>query len=201
MDHELLVDNQVEDGRFLITELAESRFDVSIAFWARTSEEGLWYFYIGTTTLRQKTLADAYRVVYGILREIPNTKISIANLKLVVAEDLIARSAIEVRDRFAARVPTHYQGKRLGSLAIEEAYIYPRLGVMSRTEVLQTVTSLMDRTGGPAPSFVTMRDGSQMQAVPIGIHVNAPGDIQVVFQDLAASKNRSIPVDDVVGIR
>lgn len=71
---------------------------------------------------------------------------------------------------------------------------------MTRTEVLQTVTGLMNRTGVLAPSLVTLRDGTQFQAVPLGIQMNVPGAVQVVFQDLVASTNRSIPVDDVVGI-
>jgi hypothetical protein len=45
-----------------------------------------------------------------------------------------------------------------------------------------------------------LRDGTQFQAVPVGIKLNAPGAIQVVLHDLVASTNRSIPVDEVVGI-
>lgn len=146
------------------------------------------------------TLADAYRVVYGALRRIPNTEISISNVKIVDADNPIARSAIEVRDRYPARLPARYNGKRLGNMSIEDAYIYPRTGGMTRTEVLQAVTGLMNRTGVLAPSLVTLRDGTQFQAVPLGIQMNVPGAVQVVFQDLVASTNRSIPVDDVVGI-
>ncbi len=72
---------------------------------------------------------------------------------------------------------------------------------MSRMEVLQTVTGLMDRTGARAPSLVSLRDGTQFQAVPVGIQGNLPGAIQLVFHDLDDSTNRSIPVDDVVAIR
>jgi hypothetical protein len=201
MDYELLVDDQIEVGKSLLTKLVDDGFDVTVAFWARTSDEGLWFLYIGSTSVRIMSLADAYRVVYGALRRIPNAEIPISNIKIVDADNPIARGAIEVRDRYPARLPTRYNGKRLGSMAIEEAYIYPRAGVMTRTEVLQTVTGLMDRTGGLAPSLVTLRDGTQIQAVPVGIQMNVPGAIQVVFHDLVASTNRSIPVDDVVGIR
>lgn len=200
MDYELLVDDQIEDGRSLITNLLSDRFNVTVAFWVRTSEEGLWFFYIGSDSVRTMSLADAYRVVYNALRRIPNSTISISNIKIVDADNPIARSAIVVRDRYPARLPTRYNGKSLGNMAIEEAYIYPRTGGMSRTEVLQTVTGLMDRSGILAPSLVTLRDGTQIQAVPVGIQMDVPGAIQVVFHDLVASTNRSIPVDDVVGI-
>ena len=85
-------------------------------------------------------------------------------------------------------------------MAIEEAYIYPPPGAMTRAEVLQTVAGLMDRTGILAPSLVKLRDGTQFQAVPLGIQGNMPGAIQVVFHDLATSVNCSVSVDDVVGI-
>ncbi len=71
---------------------------------------------------------------------------------------------------------------------------------MTRTEVLQTITGLMNRTGILAPSLVRLRNGTQIQAVPVGIQMNSPGAIQIVFHDLVASTNRSIPVDDVIGI-
>ena len=38
MDYELLVENQIEDGRALLSGLVDDGFDVSVAFWVRTSE-------------------------------------------------------------------------------------------------------------------------------------------------------------------
>ena len=68
MDYELLVDEQIEDGKSLIAGLVENGFDVTVAFWVKTSEEGLWFLYIGSASVRNSSLADAYRVVYGALR-------------------------------------------------------------------------------------------------------------------------------------
>jgi hypothetical protein len=200
VDYELLVDDQVDEGKSLITGLVDDGFDVSVAFWVKTSEEGFWFLYIGSTSMRTMSLADAYRAVYGVIRRIPSTRLSLSNVKLVDPDNPIAKSAREIRDRYPARLPSRYHGRRLGNMTIEEAYLYPRAGFMTRTEVLQTVTGLMNRTGVLAPSLVTLRDGTQIQAVPVGIQMNNPGAIQVVFLDLVASANRSIPVDDVVGI-
>ncbi len=204
MDHELLVDEQIEDGKSLLLQLVDDGFDVEVAFWARTSEEGLWFFYIGSTSVLTMGLADAYRAVYEVLRRISDTPISISSIKIIDPNNPISRAAIEVRDRYPARQPNRYHGQRLGNLAIEEAYIYPRNGVMTRPEVLQIVTGLMSWTGALAPSLVTLRDGTQIRTIPVGIQlkdaVNDPGAIQVVFHDLVAGTNRSIAVDDVVGI-
>ena len=40
MDYELLVDERIDDGRSLLAGLVEDGFDVTVAFWAKTSEEG-----------------------------------------------------------------------------------------------------------------------------------------------------------------
>jgi hypothetical protein len=169
------------------------------AWWVKTSED-LWFLYIGTSSVSTMGLADAYRVVYSVLTRIPHARFALSDIKIIDANNPIARAAIEVRNRYPARLATRYHVKRLGSMAIEEAYIYPRSGEMTRSEVLQTVTGLMNRTGILAPSLVTLRDGSQIQAFPVGIQMNTPGAIQIVFHDLVASTNRSIPADDVVGI-
>jgi hypothetical protein len=200
MDYEVLVEGQIEDGRTLISGLTEKKFDVSVAFWVRTSEENLWFLYVGTNAVRQMSLADAYRVVYDVLRRIPNTAISISHVKIVDSDALVAKAAREVRDRDPARLTTHYLGKKLGNLAIEEACIYPRTGEMTRKEVLQTVTGLMDRTGILAPSQVTLRDGTRIQAVPVGIQMKTLGTIQIILQDPATHASQSISADEVVSI-
>ncbi len=199
MDYELLVEDQIEDGKALISGLRDKGFDVSVALWVRSSEEGLWFLYLGKNSVRSMSLADAYRVAYGVLRRVANTRISLSSIKIVDVNNPIARAAIEVRDRYPARLATRYNSKRLASMAIDEAYIYPRGGEMTRSEVLQTVTGLMNRTGILSPSLVTFRDGTHIQAVPVGIQMNAPGAIHIVFHDTAGT-NRSIPVDSVVGI-
>jgi hypothetical protein len=55
MDTELLVDNRIEDGQKLLAELLKAGFDVNVAFWVRTSEEGLWFLYIGSTSVEPST--------------------------------------------------------------------------------------------------------------------------------------------------
>ncbi len=125
MDSELLVDPPLEDGRKLIAELRRDGFDVTVAFWVRTTEEGLWHLYIGSNSVGAERLGDAYSIVYACLRRMPNSSISLHQINLVHPTNSIALDAIAVRDQNPGRTATHYEGKRLGNLAIEEAYIYP----------------------------------------------------------------------------
>jgi hypothetical protein len=50
-----------------------------------------------------------------------------ADITLLNVQNSIARAVIEVRERYPAPLPTHYQGKWLGDLAIKGAYIYPEI--------------------------------------------------------------------------
>lgn len=201
MDYELLVEPQIEDGKSLIAELTKAGFDVSVAAWMKTSEDGLWFLYIGSRSVGSMPLADAYRAVYSAFRQVPRASIDFSQIKLVEPGNPIAAEAMAIRDRYPARLPMRFRGPALGGVSIEEAYIYPRpTGPMSANEVVQTVAGLMNRTGSLAPSLITLRDGTQIQAIPVGIQMNTPGGVQIVLHDLNASTNRSISVNDVASI-
>ena len=72
------------------------------------------------------------------------------------------------RDRQPGRLPVRVQGRRLGSLSIEEAYIYPRIGgQMTSGEILQTLIGMANRPAGTPvrPSVITLRDGTTVTAL------------------------------------
>jgi hypothetical protein len=100
MDTEILVDNRIDDGRELVSELVRDGFDVAVAFWVKTSEEGLWFLYIGSTSVHAERLGNAYGAVYACLRRLPNPPFSLSEIKLVQAHNPIARDAIAARPRF-----------------------------------------------------------------------------------------------------
>src|SRR5437868_15540683 len=99
MDTELLVENQIDDGWRLLAELVRDGFDISVAFWARTSEEGLWFFYVASPSVTAGKIDEAYRTVYRSLSRLQGISISISEIKLLHSSNPIAREAAEVRDR------------------------------------------------------------------------------------------------------
>src|SRR5712691_8534295 len=135
MDQELLVENRFEDAEKLLSKLVRSAFDVTVAFWVRTSEEGLWVLYIASNSVNRDKIGLAYGALYASMSQIPDLSITISEIQLVQPSEPIAKEAIALRDRKLARLPLRYLGKRLGHLAIEEAYIYPKIGPMTREEV------------------------------------------------------------------
>src|SRR5207245_10719853 len=100
MDTEVLVETRIEDGRKLIAELLRNAFDVTVALWVRTSEDGLWFLYIGSNSVHPEKLGDSYKTVYEYLRRIPDSSISLSEIKLVHSTNPIVRDAVAIRDRY-----------------------------------------------------------------------------------------------------
>lgn len=203
MDTELLVDERIDDGRRLLSELVRAGFDVTGAFWVRTSEEGQRFLYVVSTAVARGSIGDAYRTVYAALSRLPNPSITLSDIKLIAPDNPIAIDAIAIRDRYPARIPTRHGAGRLGGVAIEEAYIYPRLDRgLNRAEVIQAVTALMNRTGPVQPSRFTLRDGSTLLAIPVGVHLWPPGPgLNVVLHEVNTQGERAVSADEIINIQ
>ena len=174
---------------------------MTAAFWVRTGEEGLWYLYISSDAIDPVKIGDAYGTVYASLYKLPDPWLSLSDLKLVPTANPIARAAIAIRDRYRGRIPLRFHGNHLGALSIEEAYIYPSMGSMSPTEILQTVAVLMNRSGSIQPSLVSLTDGNTFQAIPVGLNMQAPGKVRVVLHEIATDTDRETPVEEIASIR
>jgi hypothetical protein len=127
MDTEVLVNDQIADGLRLLEQLIKDNFNVSVAFWVKTSEDGVWQFFLASPEGGSDKITEAYRKVYYSLDFISPSSISNSDISIINDANAIARAAIEQRDRLPARIPTKYLGKRLGPLAIKEAYIYQKI--------------------------------------------------------------------------
>jgi len=126
MDTDVLVENKIADGERLIGDLIREQFGVDVAFWVRTSAEGLWQLWIASPAVDPGDLGEALRRVYAALAKIPDGSVSPSEITLLTDTDPIARAAVALRDRYPSRDPKPYHAQRLGRLAIEELWIYPR---------------------------------------------------------------------------
>jgi hypothetical protein len=202
VDTELLVESRIEDGRKLIAELIKEGFDVTVACWVKTSDEGLWFLYIGSTSVEAGKIGDAYITVYGCLARISDASISLSDIKLIPATDPIAKEAIGVRDRYAGKLPTRYHGKRLGKLTIEEAYVYPPLGQsMSLREVMGAVLDLMGQQSPPQPSKFALKSGTTVEGIPVSIERLPAGSVEITLLEPSTGAKHAISADDVSSIR
>jgi hypothetical protein len=130
-----------------------------------------------------------------------------SEVKVIHSSNPIARDLVVIRDRYpGGRLPTRYRGNRIASIAVEEAYIYPRVTPgLTRDEVIQTITGLMNRTGIFHPSTFTLRDSTVICGIPYGLEMSGTmGQSQVlqikILNDSDGSP-RVIPVDEVSNIQ
>src|SRR5947208_1527706 len=128
MDSELLVENQIDDGLTLLSELVRNGFELSVAVWVRRSEQTRWSLYVASETVSAETLGNAYGLAYACLSKHPESTVGLSEIKFIHASNPIARDAIAVRDRKPGRILRRYNGIQLGDLSIEEAYVYPKIG-------------------------------------------------------------------------
>ncbi len=126
MDTDVLVENKIADGESVIRQLIREQFGVEVAFWAKTSKEGLWQLWIASPAVDPGNLGEALRKVYAALTRIPGCPVSPSEIRLLSNTEPIAREAVALRDRYPSREPKPYHAMHLGKLAIEELYIYPR---------------------------------------------------------------------------
>lgn len=204
MDTELLVDPRLEDGQKLVAELVAAGFDVSVAFWVKISEEGLWFLYIGSTSVEPAKIGDAYRTLYACLSKLQDPSVGFSEVKLIQASDPIAKDAVAARDRQPDRFPVRFRGERLGGLTVEEAIIYPRVGgQMSLEEILQTLLGMAKRPGGTLirPSTITLRGGGALTALITGFNVQTSGGLTIHTLDPTSNIKQEISGDEVVNIQ
>lgn len=123
MDTATLVDEQIEDGQQFIDVLKQSGFDIVAAFWAHTSEEGLWFLYIASHVIDNDGLAVAYRRAYSALAQSQVRWVSRSDIKLIGTRNPIANDAVTYRSN---RLITRFHGRKLGNLTVEDAVIYPQ---------------------------------------------------------------------------
>jgi hypothetical protein len=194
----------MDDGQRLIKELDREGFDVSVAFWVKGTEEGIWHLYIGSASVDSGTVGDAYRTLYACLKRIPDPWVSVSNVRIIRASDSAAKAASAARDRNPMRLPFRFRGSQLGDLSVEEAYIYPKAsGPMTPGEVLQALFEMANRPPDSVarPSQIALRDGSTLSALVTGFNFQMPGGLTIDTLDLTANTNRKISGDDVVSIR
>jgi hypothetical protein len=137
MDQDTVVSEQTESGKRLIAALTAKNFDVPIAFWAKLSEEGKWYLFLASSVVDDQGPASAYRLVFDVLRDMPEIWIDPFEIKVVGIKDSLTQAAFAVtkpkvpNGKFAVPNPkpypgmTRFGGPTLGGISIDGAYIYP----------------------------------------------------------------------------
>jgi hypothetical protein len=124
MDQEPLVIEQIDAGRKFL-DVFEKYAPVRVAFWLKPSEDAGWYLHVASERIDFENLPRAYTEVLRMAQEVVDPNFDPFRVKLIGADDPLARAALDVYRRYPARIPTRFQGRVFGGMNVEGVYIYP----------------------------------------------------------------------------
>jgi hypothetical protein len=206
VDSDELVEFQIDAGQRLVVQLVRDGFEVKAAFWAKTAEEGIWFLYIATPLVEQRGSAEAYRLLQASLQRLEGIPLSLADVKVIGAENPVTRDVLNILNRYPAPLATRYGGKQLAKMTVEGAYLYPErlyaaqeARAMTPQEVAQKVLGLMNRTGTLESSRVTLTNGTTFLGVPVGLELlNNVMNIKFIIDNVHSPQN--YPITEIAEI-
>ena len=122
MGPELLVDYE-EWTRFLVE--FQKYYAVQAAFWLREEGRESWYLYIPSPDITDENFDRAYGKVIDILEELGNPPSDALRVKVIGADDPLAKAALEFRRRNPTRKVMGIQGGTFGGLSVDWVLVYP----------------------------------------------------------------------------
>jgi hypothetical protein len=137
MDQDTVVTDQIVNGKRLIEALRAAGFAVSIAFWAKPTEEEKWYLYLASPMVDEKGSRVAYGIIHSVIRQMPDLWIDPLEVKVIEMKDTMTRAALEatkleIPDSHSAMPNaksypgmTRFYGSTFGGVSVDAVSIYP----------------------------------------------------------------------------
>ncbi len=131
MGQDLLVIEQIDAGADFVRDFNHYA-NVSAACWVNPADTDNHFLYVASDDIDDSNIVAAYGEVLRILRGNCNPGLDPFQVKLVNTSDAVARDAVQMRDRYPARIPTRFQGSFFGGISVNPpVYIYPRISAMT----------------------------------------------------------------------
>lgn len=124
MDQGPLVIDQIEAGARFLAEF-QKYAPVQAAFWLKDSEEGTWRLYVASDQITDKKFRVAYGEVIRVWKMLRDPWFDPFRVKLIGADDPLAKAALELYQRYPIRRPTQFPGRTFGGMSVDELYLYP----------------------------------------------------------------------------
>jgi hypothetical protein len=124
MDQGPLVTEQIDAGARFLADFSKY-VPVQAAFWLKDSEEGRWNLYVASDRITDDNFDRAYDEVARITDELQDPNFNPFQVKLIGAEDRLAKAAVEIQRRFPGKVPPRLRGEIFGGMSVDEVYFYP----------------------------------------------------------------------------
>jgi hypothetical protein len=124
MDHGPLVMDEINAGAELVREF--DRYEpVKVAFWLKASDEVHRYLYIASDRISDANSDQAYGEVLRLANHMQSLYLNPFRVKVISAEDPLAKAAVAINKRFPGRMATRFEGESFGGISVDDVYIYP----------------------------------------------------------------------------
>ena|ERR1017187_7863163 len=137
MAQETLVAEQIADGAKLAAQLDRDGGEVGLAFWALTTEDDEWHFYLVSGAVDTIGPIDVYRLLHAALKNLSRPSLDRNRIHLMSPNDPMAED-VRIHKEFQRdyhRPDGIYRtpGGQLGNTAVTAYYIYPSLSDSSQS--------------------------------------------------------------------
>lgn len=208
MDQSTLVGNQVEDGRRFVERFAVDGNPVHAAFWVKNADDDLWFLYLATPIVDRDGQPAAYRNVRASLQKLNDTWITSSEIKVVGENNPIVKDVLAIMARRPDRKGTRIGNAVLGSIAVDQGYIYPthvftvhQANAMTSEDVGREILRLMNLGAGVAPpADVTLNDGTHFSGVPFALNYDSQRAVVASFIVDGEAAPRVVRLDQISSI-
>jgi hypothetical protein len=116
--------DEIEAGARFLRAFQKYR-PVQSAFWLRDSDEYIPRLYVASEQITDDNFDEAYGEVLQVAGEIRDPLFDPFQVRLIGADDPLAKAAREIQARYPGRSPLRFRDKVIGGQFAEEAYLYP----------------------------------------------------------------------------
>ncbi|HVA48012.1 MAG TPA: hypothetical protein VNH11_16705 [Pirellulales bacterium] len=124
MDTRPLVREQIDAGAAFLREF-EKYAPVDVAFWHRGDDDNSPSLWVASQQFNDENFRPAYGEVIRIAAAMHDPNFDAFQVKVVSADDRLAKAALELMQRYGGKIPAHYHSRTIGGITVGEIYIYP----------------------------------------------------------------------------
>ena len=124
MDQDSLVIEEIDAGAKLVCEFDKYR-SVAAAFWLKVGDAEQRYLYIASDKIDDTNLRESYGEILRLTETMRSPYLDPFRVKLIGAENPLAKAAAVINKRFPGRMATSLRRKSFGGISVDDAYIYP----------------------------------------------------------------------------
>lgn len=124
MDKRPLVREQIDAGTTFLREF-ENYAPVEIAFWYRGDDDTSPSLWVASQQFNDESRRPDFGEVIRIVTAMKDPNFDSYQVRIVSADDRLAKAALELMQRYGGKIPAHYISRTIGGISADEIYIYP----------------------------------------------------------------------------